>query len=86
MKLLDVDVAVGPVELEVERPVLDGRFGDRGWIRADRTSAVVRLVGVATFGIEHGRRVVVEPEEGAPPDAVEAWFDGLVAVFLLAQR
>lgn len=86
MKLPDAEVTVGPVELEVQRPELDGRFGDAGWIRADRTAAVVRLTGVATFGIEQGRRVVVEPEEGAPREVVRAWFDGLVAVFVLAQR
>jgi hypothetical protein len=84
--LAGAGVLVGSVQLEVEPAGAEISLGDSGRIVADRKSAVLRLPEVATFGIEDGRRVVVEPADGVEPAVVDGWLNGLVAALVLAQR
>ena len=84
--LLGADVAVGPIEIEIGNPGMDVRLGRGARLIADRRHAIMHQPGVATFGVEAGRRVVVDPDAGAPDGVVAAWLQGPVAALLLAQR
>ena len=46
---------------------------------ADRRSAVLHLPDVGRFGIQAGRRVIVEPVEGVRDAVVAAWLQGRLA-------
>lgn len=85
--LLGAEVVVGPAELEIGEPLIDLRLGTAGGrLVADRHRAVLRLPAVATFAIERGRRVAVEPVDGVAAGVVDAWLRATVAALVLAQR
>jgi hypothetical protein len=83
--LLGAVVESGPVDVRVDRPLLSARLGDGGLV-ADRSRALVELPDVAVFGIEDGRRVVVDAAKDVSTDVLDAWLGGLVAAIVLAQR
>ena len=72
---------------DVREPILDGTFpGGVAQLAAVPDRAVLRVPGVASFGIERGERVRVAPSPCAPTGTVERWLNGAVAALLLAQR
>jgi hypothetical protein len=79
-------VEVGPVDVSVDEPLASTRLGPRARLVADRTRAVIRVPAVATFGVEDGHRVVIEPCGGVARDEIDAWMQGLITPLLLAQR
>jgi hypothetical protein len=82
-----VTVETGAAEVEIRGPLLDRRFPRSGVsMLADRSRALVRIPEVATFAVLGGARVVVEPAAGADPIAVDAWLQGTVQAFAMAQR
>ena len=82
-----MQVGWGLVPAHVDSPVLDESFqAGRGWVTANRSEAVVRIDGLLSFSVRHGRTVVVDPADGADPVAVDVWLYGLAAAILHAQR
>jgi hypothetical protein len=84
--VLGAPVEVGAIDVRVDRPLASARLGPRARLVADRTRAVISVPAVATFGVEHGRRVVVDPAAGAARHSLESWMHGMVTPLLLAQR
>lgn len=70
----------------VPDPLCDLQLGTSQHVIANATLAVVRVSGVAAFAIEHGCRVLVEPDTAGEAILVEAHLYGTVAALLLGQR
>jgi hypothetical protein len=85
--LIGASVKLGAVDFAIADPVVDAHVpAAGGTVVADRKRAIVHVAGVATFGVVEGARVVVDPEPGVEPGALELWLHGTVTALLLAQR
>jgi hypothetical protein len=86
-QLCGAAVCVGaPVE-DIDHPIFDESIaGDRAWLRANSTTAHIRVNDVGTFTARDGREVVADLDQGADPEDVDTWLYGHVAVLVLGQQ
>jgi hypothetical protein len=86
-ELLGASVEAGPPGFEITDPIVDAPLPSAlGHVTADRSRAIVRIPGAATFSIEGGERIRVELEPNAPAGIVQMWQNGTVAALLLGQQ
>lgn len=77
----DIEIAVGSVEQRPEHLDDTGRG-----VRVHRDEACYVWQGVGAFLVTGGRRILVEPDSGAPQEAVRLAILGPVLALLLHQR
>jgi hypothetical protein len=86
-ELLGVTIEVGPPDFRVQKPLVDHPLpAGLGHFVAERSRAIVSVVGVGTFGVEDGRRISFQPDADVPAGAFSLWLHGTVTALLLAQR
>jgi len=86
-ELLGVRVEVAAPGLAVQKPLVDHPLpGGLGHLAADRSRAILSVIGVGTFAIEDGCRIRFRPDADLPTGALSAWLHGTVMALLLAQR
>jgi hypothetical protein len=76
----DVRIAMGPIG---ERPA---RTTELPYLDADHGQALLKIPGAGRFLVEHGRNVVIEPDDDADPSFVRLFLLGSVMGLLCHQR
>jgi hypothetical protein len=86
-ELLGVRVELAAPGFHVRKPLIDRPLpGGLGHLAADRSRAILSVVGVGTFAVEDGCRIRFQPDADLPTGALSAWLHGTVMALLLAQR
>ena len=78
-------VTRGPVSTVVTEPIINVESSLYTLV-ADADHAIFRVDGIASFGIERGERVSVEPAPGAPPGRTSEFLTTTVATLVLGQQ
>lgn len=86
-ELLGVRVEVAAPGFAVQKPLVDRPLpAGLGHLVAERSRAILSVIGVGVFAVEDGRRICFQPDADIPPGALSVWLHGTVTALLLGQR